>query len=158
MEVIPEQWRSSFPAKDGRFRRRRGGWRKRKKDIEYQVHTWVRGKGKKKYIRRGKTEGGAIGIRWREKLKEKNHIFRACPKGIEEEIPRSYLSPFFTLKPNILAQDQTSSLSCTLQIHCLGYVGLDPFLFWIQVNSGPYRNNYFWGLKISGYACLKELI
>ena len=49
---------------------------------------------KKRYIRRGKTEGRGIGIRWREKLKEKNHIFRACPKGIEEEIPRSYLSPF----------------------------------------------------------------
>ena len=94
---------------------------------------------KKRYIRRGKTEGRGIGIRWREKLKEKNHIFRACPKGIEEEIPRSYLTPFFTLRPNILAQDQTSSLSCTLQIHCLGYVGLDPFLFWIQVNSGPYN-------------------
>ena len=113
---------------------------KKKKDIECQVHTWVREKGKKRYIRREKTEGeGGIGNRWREKRKEKNHIFRACPKGIEEDIPRSYLSPFFTLKPNILAQDQTTSLSYPLQIHCLGYVGLDPFLFWIQVNSGPYN-------------------
>ena len=49
-----------------------------------------------------------------EKQKKKNHIFRACPKRIEGEIPRSYLGPFFTLKPYILAQDQTSSLSCTL--------------------------------------------
>ena len=48
------------------------------------------------------------------KQKKKNHIFRACPKRIEGEIPRSYLGPFFTLKPYILAQDQTSSLSCTL--------------------------------------------
>ena len=30
---------------------------KKKKDIECQVHTWVREKGKKRYIRRGKTEG-----------------------------------------------------------------------------------------------------
>ena len=46
------------------------------------------------YIRRGKTEGKGIGDRWREKRKEKNHIFRACPKRIEGEIPRSYLRPF----------------------------------------------------------------
>ena len=29
-----------------------------------------------------------------EKRKEKNHIFRACPKRIEGEIPRSYSRPF----------------------------------------------------------------
>ena len=29
-----------------------------------------------------------------EKRKEKNHIFRACPKRIEGEIPRSYLRSF----------------------------------------------------------------
>ena len=62
---------------------------KKKKDIECQVHTWVREKGKKRYIRRGKTEGKGIGNRWREKRKKKNHIFRACPKRIEGEIPRS---------------------------------------------------------------------
>ena len=53
---------------------------------------------KKRYIRREKTEGRGIGNRWREKRKEKNHTFRACPKGIEEEIPRSYLTPFFYTK------------------------------------------------------------
>ena len=47
-------------------------------------------------------------------------------------------STLCTLKPNILAQDQTSFFSCTLQIHCLGYVNLDPFPFWIQAKSGPY--------------------
>ena len=98
---------------------------------------------KKIYKARKDRRKRGIGNRWREKRKEKNHIFRACPKGIEEEIPSSYLSPFFTLKPNILAQDQT--LSCTLQIHCLGYVGLDPLLFWIQVNSGPYNWRRLWG-------------
>ena len=55
-------------------------------------------------------------------------------------------SNLFTLKPNILAQDQASFLSCTLQIYCLGYVCLNPFPFWIQVKSGPYniilQNNY----------------
>ena len=102
------------------------------------------GKREKKIYKARKDRREGIGIRWREKLKEKNHIFRACPKGIEEEIPRSYLTPFFTLRPNILAQDQTSSLSCTLQIHCLGYVGLDSLLFWIQVNSGPYNWRRLW--------------
>ena len=29
-----------------------------------------------------------------EKRKEKNHIFRVCPKRIEGEIPRSYSRPF----------------------------------------------------------------
>ena len=29
-----------------------------------------------------------------EKRKEKNHIFGACPKRIEGEIPRSYSRPF----------------------------------------------------------------
>ena len=66
-------------------------------------------KGKKVMIYKARKEkkGG-------RKQKKKNHIFRACPKRIEGEIPRSYLGPFFTLKPYILAQDQTSSLSCTL--------------------------------------------
>ena len=40
-----------------------------------------------------------------------------------------------------MAQDQTSSLSCTLQIHCLGYVDLDPFPFWILVKLGPYSSD-----------------
>ena len=31
-----------------------------------------------------------------EKRKEKNHIFRACPKRIKGEIPRSCLKPFYT--------------------------------------------------------------
>ena len=87
----------------------------KRKDVESQIHTWMREKGKKamiynarKYRRRG------IGNRGREKQKKGNHIFRACPKRIEGKIPRSYLRPFFTLKPNILAQDQTSSFSCAL--------------------------------------------
>ena len=56
----------------------------------------MREKGKKAmtYIRRGKTEGRGIRNRWREKRKKKNHIFRACPKRIEGEIPLSYLRPF----------------------------------------------------------------
>ena len=58
---------------------------------------------KKIYKARKDRRKEGIGNRWREKRKGKNHISRACPKGIEEEIPRSYLTPFFTLKPNILA-------------------------------------------------------
>ena len=35
-----------------------------KKDVECQVHTWMRKKAKKlRYIRRGKTEGRGIGNR-----------------------------------------------------------------------------------------------
>ena len=48
-----------------------------------------------------------------EKKKEENHISRACPKRL---IAMFHVRIFdlFTLKPNILAQDQTSFLSCTL--------------------------------------------
>ena len=69
--------------------------RKERKDVESQSHTWMREKGKeamiykaRKYRRKGdRKEGG-------EKHKKGNHIFRACPKRIEGEIPRSYLRPF----------------------------------------------------------------
>ena len=69
-------------------------------------------KGKKPwYIRGGKTE---------EKKKKKtrgeekeNHISRACPKRLIARFHDRILN-LFTLKSNILAQDQTSFLSCTL--------------------------------------------
>ena len=97
-------------------------------------------KGKKAMIYKARKDRRKKKDRKKEQRKQKkeNHIFRACPKRIYGDIPRSYLSPFFTLRPNISAQDQTSSLSCTLQIHCLGYVDLDPFPFWILVKLGPY--------------------
>ena len=66
-----------------------------KKDVECQVHTWMRKKGKKAMIykarkdrRKGDRKEGE------RKQKKKNHIFRACPERIEGEIPRSYLRPF----------------------------------------------------------------
>ena len=46
--------------------------------------------------------------------KEKeNHISRACPKRLITRFHVRILN-LFTLKSNILAQDQTSFLSCTL--------------------------------------------
>ena len=46
--------------------------------------------------------------------KEKeNHISRACPKRLIARFHVRILT-LFTLKSNILAQDQTSFLSCTL--------------------------------------------
>ena len=80
-----------------------------KKDFECQVHTWMTKKAKKPwYIRRRKTE--EMGT---EKKKRRNQISRACPKRL---IATLYTRIFnlFTLKYNILAQDQTSFLSCTL--------------------------------------------
>ena len=69
-------------------------------------------KGKKPwYIRGGKTEE-----RETEKTtgKEKeNHISRTCPKRLIAMFHVRILD-LFTLKSNILAQDQTSFLSCTL--------------------------------------------
>ena len=53
-------------------------------------------KGKKAMVykaRKDRRKGGSE-KRGREKQKKKNHIFRACPKRIEGEIPRSYLRPF----------------------------------------------------------------
>ena len=69
-------------------------------------------KGKKPwYIKRGKTEE-----REREKTRGKekeNHISRACPKRLIAMFHVRILN-LFTLKSNILAQDQTSFLSCIL--------------------------------------------
>ena len=82
-----------------------------KKDVECQIHTWMMKKAKKPwYIRRGKTEEG--GPKKEEKEKE-NEISRACPKRFIATFYARILN-LFTLKSIILAQDQTSSLSCTL--------------------------------------------
>ena len=88
-----------------------------KKDVECQVHTWMIKKAKKSwYIRRGKTEGkgteekGKKNTRGKEK---ENHISRAGPKRLIARFHDRILN-LFTLKSNILAQDQTSFLSCTL--------------------------------------------
>ena len=81
-----------------------------KKDFECQVHTWMIKKAKKSwYIRRRKTEEKGT----EKKKKMRNQISRACPKRL---IATLYARIFnlFTLKSNILAQDQTSFLSCTL--------------------------------------------
>ena len=52
-------------------------------------------KGKKAMIYKARKDR-RMGDRKKEerKQKKKNHIFRACPKRIEGEIPRSYLGPF----------------------------------------------------------------
>ena len=78
-----------------------------KKDVECQIYTWMVKKGQKPwYIRRRKKQQ-------KKEEKEKNQISRACPKRL---IAMFHVRIFdlFTLKPNILAQDQTSFLSCTL--------------------------------------------
>ena len=52
-------------------------------------------KGKKSYdIRRGKTETKGDRKKEQGKQKKENHIFRACPKRIYGDIPRSYLGSF----------------------------------------------------------------
>ena len=81
-----------------------------KNDVECQVHTWMIKKAKTPwYIRRRKTEEE----KKTEKKKKRNQISRACLKRL---IASLYARIFnlFTLKSNILAQDQTSFLSCTL--------------------------------------------
>ena len=56
----------------------------------------MREKGKKAMIYKARKDRrfGGSKKRGREKQKKKNHIFRACPKRIVGEIPRSYLRPF----------------------------------------------------------------
>ena len=66
-------------------------------------------KGKKPwYIRDGKKER-----KGRTGEEKENHISRACPKRLIARFHDRILN-LFTLKFNILAQDQTSFLSCTL--------------------------------------------
>ena len=60
--------------------------------------------------RRGDGKKGRKNTRGEEK---ENHISRACPKRLIARFHDRILN-LFTLKSNILAQDQTSFLSCTL--------------------------------------------
>ena len=88
------------------------------KDIECQIHTWMIKKGKKPwYIRGGKTEEKRVDGKKERKSatgeEKENHIPRACPKRLITRFHDRILN-LFTLKSNILAQDQTSFLSCTL--------------------------------------------
>ena len=80
-----------------------------KKEVECQVHTWMIKKAKKPwYIRREKTGEKGTGIE-----KKENQISRACPRRLIVTF-HARIFNLFTLKPIILAQDQTSSLSYTL--------------------------------------------
>ena len=51
--------------------------------------------------------------RKKKEKKMRNQISRACPKRLIAKLYARIFN-FFTLKSNILAQDQTSFLSCTL--------------------------------------------
>ena len=68
------------------------------------------------YIRRGKTEGGGTEKKGKKNTRgeeKENYISRACPKRLIARFHDRILN-LFILKSNILAQDQTSFLSCTL--------------------------------------------
>ena len=85
-----------------------------KKDVECQVHTWMikkAKKGKKAMVYKAKKDRrkGGPGT----ERKKKNQISRACPKRLIATC-HARIFNLFTLKSNILAQDQTSFLSCTL--------------------------------------------
>ena len=82
-----------------------------KKDVECQVHTWMIKKAKKPwYIKRGKTEGkGTEKKRKKRKIRSLGHVRRGFIATYHARI-----LDLFTQKCNILAQDQTSFLSCTL--------------------------------------------
>ena len=60
----------------------RGWWERQKKAMIYKA---------RKDRKRGGSEKGTG-----KKQKKENHIFRACPKRIKGEIPRSCLKPFYT--------------------------------------------------------------
>ena len=67
-------------------------------------------KGKKAMVykaRKDRKKGGP------EQKKKENQISRACPRRLIVTF-HARIFNLFTLKPIILAQDQTSSLSCTL--------------------------------------------
>ena len=53
-------------------------------------------KGKKAMVYKARKDRRKGGPRKKEKKKKENHIFRACPKRIEGEIPRLYLGSFYT--------------------------------------------------------------
>ena len=83
-----------------------------KKDVECQIHTWMIKKAKAMVYKGRKDRRKGDGKKTRGKEKE-NHISRACPKRLIAMFHVRILN-LFTLKSNILAQDQTRFLSCTL--------------------------------------------
>ena len=87
-----------------------------KKNVECQIHTWMIKKAKAMVYKGRKDRRKGDGKRERKNTtgKEKeNHISRACPKRLIAMFHVRILN-LFTLKSNILAQDQTSFLSYTL--------------------------------------------
>ena len=75
-------------------------------------------KGKKAMVYKARKDRRNEDGRKREKehkrrRKKENYISRACPKRLIARFHDRILN-LFTLKSNILAQDQTSFLSCTL--------------------------------------------
>ena len=82
-----------------------------KKDVECQIHTWMIKKGKKAIVYKARKDRRKEKTRTRKKRKKQ--ISRACPKRLIATFHARILN-LFTLKSNILAQDQTSFLSCTL--------------------------------------------
>ena len=121
-----------------------------KKDFKRLIHTWMkktvkkpqyimRRKKKRKGDRKKKTKGK------REKIKNgvfTSHSIRVCPRILLVQI-YAYNSFLQRFNPRSWPQIQISFFSCTLQIYCSGFMGLGPFLFWIQVKSGPYTNVFF---------------
>ena len=100
--------------------------RKGKKDDEKGLST------SSPHVDREKGKEAIIYKTKKEKRKGTKNSSKIIARDMSEEIlgiNYTCNSNLFTLKPNILAQDQTSFLSCTLKIHCLGYVNLDPFPF-----------------------------
>ena len=81
-----------------------------KKDVECQVHTWMIKKGKKAMVYKARKDRRKKN---QNKKKKKKQISRACPKRLIATF-HARIFTLFTLKSNILAQDQTSFLSCTL--------------------------------------------
>ena len=93
MEVIPEQWAGSLPAKDGRFKRRQEGWRKRTLNAKSHVGDE---KDKRAIVYKTKEK--------EEKRIRPKKIIKACLKKLMTE-NYAYSFSCFTLKSNILAQD-----------------------------------------------------
>ena len=69
-------------------------------------------KGKKAMVYKARKDGRKRGTEKKTEKKE-NQISRACPKRLITTF-HARIFNLFTLKSNILAQDQTSFLSCAL--------------------------------------------
>ena len=89
-------------------------------------------------------------ILWTFVIKTKNWtLIHSILGQFQGQFSSLSLCLFYSNKWRLLSflLDRPSFFTHTLQIHCLGLLGLNPILFWVQPKFGPYRYFFFFNSK-----------